>query len=381
MLSALKNFAVTFLIALLIFGIIGYFATAFVAGTVESIFESEKESLDEIKNNDTNPTGDESDTSHVSRGEITADSFNMLLVTTDYLPDTYDDYIRSAGDLEWYETQSSEATVGLLDGDYRTTHVSSIVLVRADKEHEEFVYLYLTPALRVYTNTGYHTLSEIYYLYGMDRLCEHISALVGMEIDYSFLVSGYNLSTFSTIAGTVTVNNPKDIYSDGRYNTYSMTTTRNVLDDSGSVVSVTNSNEFVIWTGEVELTPARLYSVLSVLEHSKADFTAKSTVVLDIAEAYIKHLASLGETTLRDTLYNLIDVKGAISTDFRPETVSRLYDLFACSDSYTSVKVAYPCDFRAADRSADDYFKPDNVKGLGLLEKYRKISSDILLFN
>ena len=48
MLSALKNFGVTFLISALLFGVIAYFATLFVSNTVNSILDDEKNELDEI---------------------------------------------------------------------------------------------------------------------------------------------------------------------------------------------------------------------------------------------------------------------------------------------------------------------------------------------
>lgn len=376
MLSAFKNFAVTFLIALLIFGIIAYFATTFVAGTVESIFTSEKEQLGQIIDK-SSADGEKKPEAYIpGADEISCDSFNFLFVTTDYLPDTYSDYILSADDLGWYDSQSIESTVGLLDGDYREAHLSSIVFVRADKSAGEFVYVYLTPQMRVYTNSGYHTLSEIYYIYGMDKLCEHIFALTGMEVDYSFLVSGYNIDTFATYAGTVQVDNPKDIYSDGRYNTYSMSSTVRGLDEEGNYTEYSQANEFILWAGKIDMTPSRLYSVLSVMEHSKADFTSKSSVVLDLAEAYVKLFAGLGESNLRDTLHNLIEIKEAISTDFKPADVSSLYDLFKCADAFESVKIAYPCDYRAGARSSADTFSSDNVKGLSLLSEYRKLGTD-----
>ena len=68
MLSALKNFAVTFVIAAVVFGTIGYFATRFVTATVSDILDSEKTELDNILSAETETesgaTGDttESDT-------------------------------------------------------------------------------------------------------------------------------------------------------------------------------------------------------------------------------------------------------------------------------------------------------------------------------
>ena len=48
MLSALKNFGVTFLISALVFGVIAYFATLFVSSTVNNILDDESKDLNEI---------------------------------------------------------------------------------------------------------------------------------------------------------------------------------------------------------------------------------------------------------------------------------------------------------------------------------------------
>ena len=48
MLSALKNFGVTFLISALLFGVIAYFATLFVSSTVNSILDDESSELNDI---------------------------------------------------------------------------------------------------------------------------------------------------------------------------------------------------------------------------------------------------------------------------------------------------------------------------------------------
>ena len=52
MLSALKNFGVTFLISALLFGIIAYFATGLVTNTVGQMLDDEDASLDNIIKNE-----------------------------------------------------------------------------------------------------------------------------------------------------------------------------------------------------------------------------------------------------------------------------------------------------------------------------------------
>ena len=56
MLSAFKNFFVTFLIAALVFGAGAYFAAQFLTDTITGIFDAEASELDEILNPSQNPT-------------------------------------------------------------------------------------------------------------------------------------------------------------------------------------------------------------------------------------------------------------------------------------------------------------------------------------
>ena len=375
MLSALKNFGVTFLVSALIFGVIAYFATTFVTGQVEGILRSEKEQLDSIiKDSENSSEIVDGDTpSHSSDEKIDGDSFSFLIVTTDYMPGVYNDYILSADDTAVYTGAPAETTVGLLSGNYREAHVSSIVLVRADKENKAFVYMYITPHIRVSTAGGNRTLSEIYYLYGMDKLKDHVLALTGIRADYSFAVSGYDFDEFSTIAGTVMINNQKDVYFDGKYNTYAESCQVEGFDENGEKTIITVPNEHVLSSGELEMTGSRMYTALSVIEHSKSDLSSKQAVAISLAEGYVKTFGAMSESYLRDTLTNIISNRNVVSTDFVIGELSDRFDLFRRSGTFSSVKLNYPCTYKAATDNSPEYFRPDTEKGLEVLEKYRRV--------
>ena len=151
MLSAAKNFAITFAASALIFGIIAYF----VAGAVENGITA--------AGNDTgltteSGTGDNADVNFVyvtdENGEAVTDengfpvteiktdeppadddikgnSFNMLLIGTDYQPAVLDDY-----DLTAYNENVSGFKVK-----ERTINADTIILVRVDKEMKSFIFL------------------------------------------------------------------------------------------------------------------------------------------------------------------------------------------------------------------------------------------------
>jgi hypothetical protein len=193
MLSAIKNFGVTFLISLAIFGVIAYFATGFVTGTVTDILENEHDKLSEIIHNN-DPVADETedvtdDPDVIPEKEILGESFNFLIVTTDYRPDVYENYLPATSDIKLGRPNRNDSTdyLGYLSSDYRETNVTSIIAVRIDKEREQVIYSYVTPKIRVFTSAGYKTLSEVYGIYGVDKLAEHINGLTGLKFNYTFL--------------------------------------------------------------------------------------------------------------------------------------------------------------------------------------------------
>ncbi len=372
MLSALKNFGVTFLVSALIFGIIAYFATSFVTGTVESIFRSEKEELDNIIKDSENSDGEEPDIPGTTPDNtIDGDSFSFLMITTDYRPDLYDNYILSSDDTEWFSTAKPSDSIGVLSGGYRTAHVSSITLVILDKDNRNTVYSYITPSLRVTTASGYRTLSEVYYTYGIDKLCEYVTSLTGIVPDYSFILGGSDMAAFTTVAGTVQVNNPSAVYTDGMYYTYSATKQVDGYDVNGERITYPADNALTLYSGELDMTSERFYTALSVIEHSKADLSTKQIVTLSLSEAYIDHFASMSKALLGELITNLTATRQTVKTNFTSKDLDAVYDLFSYADEFEKIELTYPCTYKSPTETSNGYFKPDTDKAVVMFEKYR----------
>ena len=372
MLSALKNFGVTFLVAALIFGVIAYFATSFVTGTVESIFKSEKEKLESIIS-DTAEKPDDDLGGVVPGGdaeEIEGESFSFLMITTDYLPDEYDDYILTSEDTVYFSEVVPYETLGVING-RRSPDLTSITLVVVSKETRSVVYSYLTPYMRVQTAAGSRTLSEIYYMYGEEMLEEYITSLTGIRPDWYFLLSGGKFDGFTTSAGTVTASNPNNVYFDGTGYTYSPTSQVDGFDTAGQRVTYSRDNEFVLYAGELDMTADRLFTALSVTEKTKSDLTAKQTTVLNIAEGYISGFASLSKAILGETITNMTTVKEALATDFTAHDLDADYTLFSSIGTFDTVRLIYPVTYKPASDNASEYYKPDYDKGVELFAKYR----------
>lgn len=439
MLSAFKNFGVTFLISALLFGILAYFATSFVTGTVKNIFDGEQEQLDEIMQSgetETAPPDNEIIPDQTDEKVPEGDSFNFLILTTDYRPDLYNTYRPSLDTMyntDWYSVPPNE-TAGCLSGDYREANLSTVALVRIDKEKRQVIYSYFTPQTRVYTSTGYHSLSEVYELYGKDTVADYIHSLTGIKVKYTLLVNGYNFDELVQLLGTVTVNSSRDIYSDGKYPTMQYETTVERTGDDGSKWTEHIPNTYLIGAGEHQPDSEKLYTMTSVIEKSDADLSAKSSYVVEILQKYLTGIAEMDKDQRKVLLAQLItresewgNIEGLehpeesetaetepetepapeevpqdhdetaepeefdpstrwtvdlfepdnpiVETNYTMNDYDAIQEMIEAISYFEAVTIVYPCQYKAATEETEAHFQADNKAGLELYMDYRLISS------
>lgn len=369
MLSAFKNFGVTFLIAALLFGVIAYFATGFVTGTVENILDDEKEELDQIMHdNETETKPDEEESNMISGTDDDVpdgESFNFLVLTTDYRPDLYNTY-RPSLDLmyntDWYSVPKEETT-GLLSGDYRKLNLTSIMLVRIDKENRQVIYSYFTPKTRVYTSTGYHDLSEVYNLYGKETVTDYINSLTGLKFKYTLLINGYNIDELTDLLGNVQVTSTRDIYHDGKYPTMQFETMIEHTSSDGSKWIEHIPNTYLQSAGEIQLDADKLYTMTSVIERSGSELSAKSAYMIEILQKYLLTISAMEEDAQKILLAQLItkeaDWRNIEGVEYVDETVAESAEAYMDSDNTVSEDTVEK-EFEPSDRWTADLFEPDN---------------------
>ena len=430
MLSAFKNFGVTFLISALLFGVVAYFATGLVTNTVGEMLDDENTELNEIIQNEEASQTDESENTQQTNTNVkvpVGESFNFLVVVTDARPDYYTDYqpdVNYMYNTDWYSISPDE-TIGCLSADYRKVNLASIVLVRIDKDKREFNYTYFSPKTRVYTSTGYHTFSEVYNLYGIDRISEYVYSMTGLDIKYNFVINGYDLDELYTLLGGVTVNLGKDIYSDGTYNTMQYETTVDHIEADGSEWTEHKPNTFLVGKGDTALTEDNIYTIISAQENSASDYTAKEAYIIEILQKYLTYLASLEEKQLKITLAQLItdesewkNIDGLVlpeetepaetdtpwnggeeqveeadeefdvssrwireayepdgpilRTNYTMNDFDGIYELLCAITYFENKTITYPCEYYAATEESGDYFDADVNSGIELFMDYRK---------
>lgn len=243
MLSATKNFVLTFIIALTVFGLIAYTLVGLVLNNLLGVEEVEtkppEETTAEPDDKGNGPVGIQLG----SHGE----SFNILLIGTDYRPSEFVDYdpkmlevlygIKKEpppatptppdvhpnpgsviSDEDYWGNDGIVADDGSLifsggfySIDYRLIETDSLILLRADKEREQFTFTVLPVDSYVDMSGKYVKLSEVYGRYGLETLLNKVYAMTGVIIDNYAVVSMEDFPRLVDALGGINYNVPCDM--------------------------------------------------------------------------------------------------------------------------------------------------------------------------
>ncbi len=220
MLSAVKNFALTLIISLLVFSILAYVVVGMVLTNLSGITgKTEPEET-------TVPGGPAITDSQGGIIELptldSGSSFNMLIALTDYDPVLYKynqnvlDFLFNSGnplpvtppsptptdlaapkpmtvepdsdpeDGDGYMTTENGDPIipgGLYDQGYKSISTTQLILLRFDHERREVTFTAFPEKALVVLNEKYIALGDIYATYGKDVLCDEIHAMTGCIID------------------------------------------------------------------------------------------------------------------------------------------------------------------------------------------------------
>ena len=370
MLSALKNFVITFLIAALIFGSVAYFATRFLTDTITGIFDAEKNELDSILNpsdppdtmlptNPDNPGDDAPSTERIIEG----DSFNMLFVVTDYQPDIFSDYLPTDEELADMEAEDASLT-GLLGTPFRRTRACATLLFRADKERKEFTLTPIPACTQVSTVSGNYLFSELYDLYGRDHIISQVSAMTGLAIDYYLVVNVTELSQIITDMGGISMYLTNDLYYNGQ-----ICTTKRPLPEEEDLIPLL----YTIGNNQIDGPGSTALMVHNEIE-SQADVTARDTFLVNFFIAVMNKLTAMPETDLTVFYDNICANAMADTTLSVPDFISEIGLIYAWNDtSFKKTTLEYPGRYVAATDSTPGYFAPNTDSAVSFFKNYRRL--------
>ncbi len=243
MLSATKNFVLTFIIALIIFGLIAYMLVGLVLNNLLGLGASETETPSETIEGPSQEGPGDIGIQFSNKGE----SFNILLIGTDYRPSDFADYDPAmleilygikqeeitpipapddvkpnpgsvVSDKDHWSADGKEADDGSLifnggfySVEYRVIETDALVLLRADKERGHFTYTVFPTDVYVDMSGRYIKLSEIYGRYGLEILINKIYAMTGISIDNYAVVTMDAFPEVVDAIGGISYNVPCDM--------------------------------------------------------------------------------------------------------------------------------------------------------------------------
>ena len=377
MLSAIKNFFLTFIIALLIFSLVAYLAVNLVINNINGALDSKTtEAVTTAGPGRAEPvpgTDDESD----------GESVNILIVGCDYRGGVFADYDSKVieerfGVVREYPVMRpvpndlgmpapsgviSDSGVEPLDGvkisddrlafrngfyrvSYRTVETDTLMLLRFDKERGHISYTVFDPKAYVTVNGGYCRLGEVFSRYGIVALRDKIHALTGI------LVDRYALATMESF--------PKVIDAIGGVSVY-VPCIMKYDDVSGNV-------HIDLKAGSQKLNGDKALQLLMFNSYTDGVNSRKRTTV-NFVQSFISDLTSLGGRARTDEFIKAVD--GMLDTDITTkDLVSNAELLFTCGGTTVEISTVTVKKTVPGDPEASVY---DENATINAFSKYKKL--------
>ena len=374
MLSAFKNFAITFLISALVFGGAAYFATRFLTETITGIFDAESSELDDILSPSMSDTSADTDTPDSTANPddttyadvIGGESFNMLFIVTDYQPELFDDYYPDKDALNQMENDPTVGATGILGAKYRHTRAISVLLLRVDKERQEFTYTVFPAITRVSTSSGNHTMADLYHLYGSDYIIDTVSAMTGLSVDHHFLVNITEMSDLINRMGGFSLYMTTDLYYNG------VVATAEKPSDADA-----NTLPLLYRIGQNSVDGSGMHALMVWEDYSSAEaMTKRNELLANILMEILDKLTGMPQAEFT-AYYDRVCEDALADTTFTPKDLVAQMELLRAmhSEEFTVKTVDYPGRYVAATETADAYFAADLDRGFALFKNYRKVTA------
>lgn len=172
--SAFRNFIMTFLMSVVIFGLCAFGLIKLSKNVINS-----DTPVDTADPDDTGDfTADTQEYNPVDLSSIKGESFTALIVGTDYQPSLFDDYTVSGNDEHGFPKQP------------RRVETDALILIHVDKETGDCIFCSVPAKTRISIDGLYTTLENLYAAKGISALCSKVAALTGLPIDYYAVITG-----------------------------------------------------------------------------------------------------------------------------------------------------------------------------------------------
>jgi len=337
----IRNFFLTFIISLIIFGIIAFFVVNMILGSL-GVSAGIGENPDPVQ------TGGEDyvDKGNDAREDLDGNSFNMLFVGLDYAPAIFYDYYDPDTVSGLVEYPSGKLPGGLvMDGEFRRVSADTILLVCVSKERKEFAFTAISPGTIVKRGNDTKCLSDVFEDEGVESFVDTVHSLVGVSIDRYALVSLTEFPKLIDMIEGVDFNVPCNmVYDDNK---------------GGLHINITEGPQTL--DGK---------TALEMLRFDKYEGTQNSRIktTVSFVRAVMKKMTDPKYITKAAALFR--EASSMIVTDFTAADLSLNLDLIFSYPDFESVSLELPGTYSTIDGRL--CFIPNANGCLNLLAPYKR---------
>ncbi len=332
-LSAVRNFVITLLISLLIFGFVAYGILEFATSAL--ITEGGKNNGGNNPGNNSTTTSPDVEPPPSIVDGINGESMTVLFLGTDYLPDVYFDYD--------YADKRPDG----FDGETREIETDTIILARINKETGEVIFCPIPAITQIKINGHVSTLEKLYHRNGIDALREQVTALTGLPIDFHAIVTLDGLSAIIDDLGGIEFYVPENM----------------------NYVDLEQKIEINLKSGTQNLNGKKATDMLRYWSYADED-TSRRRLGGQFLKALIKKVMT--DIPMKDAATAYIKYSEHISTDFTIGDLAEQADLIFAYPKFTIKDYTYPgtttgkgldAIFTANVEKATEFFKQYKFKG------------------
>ncbi len=328
-LSAVRNFVITLLISLLIFGFVAYgileFATSAFGGG-----GNKPGGPQDTEEPITTPSGTVDPPPGLEA--IDGESMTVLFVGTDYLPDVYFDY------------DYADKTPDGFEGELREVETDTIILVRINKETGEVIFCPIPAITQIKINGHTSTLEKLYSRNGIEALREQVTALTGLPIDYHAVVTVAGLSSIIDLLGGIEFYVPEDM----------------------SYIDLEQKIEIDIKSGAQILDGKNATDMLRYWSYADED-VSRRRLGADFLKAITKKVMT--DVPMKDIITAYLKYSEFIDTDFTLDALTKNAELIFYYPKMSVKDYTYPGS--TTGKGIDAYFTPNIDSATKFFDAYK----------
>lgn len=339
---SVRNFLITFLLSLAIFGAFAYLLSNFVVDSLRpklggDITSNTGEVGTDDEGNPINPGGD----------TIKGSSFNILLIGTDYQPHILNDYnpqIAAMYPRFGRISLDPESEQGFDSMTYRRISPDTIIIVRVNKEMGQFTFTALPTNMQVYSGGVATALGDLYQDEGLDFFLDMVRAITGLPIDYYVIADVMGLSKAIDFVDGITYTVPVDMnYSDPEQDLFIS------LKAGAQKLNGDKALQLLRFNNYTSGTNSRLKTGISFLRA----IASKMTNIV-----YLTHITTKYE-----------QISPHFITNFALSDLTKNLDLIFSYPNFRSFEITYPGSY--SEIEGETYFIPNITQAIKNFSSYR----------